>query len=366
MCHMFDSQSYIRVLSSICAALTTLLGSVGIFVSLTIQRRVEKLQDILEEFLDLSYHSDTNITGKMYKLIEKYQMYYLFPDTPSRIIIQYINFSVIVVVVSWATMLAIGVQGAGRLLDLLYLVPIIMSLGILFFYRYLLKNAIFPFGNTLMSPLIPPPVLLRSVSFLSRYVNVSVKSILRQARLRILIQTTGEGNPNVAKVILKEELSFDDYFYYLLILAEDRPVFTAYGELKIEFGNESVTGKPVPAAKNISIPLGYIPVQNLTADEYLARLFIFPRGEKHPIEYLFNLRKQGPIVTMSGDPEISVNYMVTYHVCDDTFEIIEENAEIPFFRQMVESVVINKKRFACCEPFTPNGVSVCNDDIYID
>ena len=69
---MFELQSYLRVILSICGGLLTLLGSVGIFVSLTVQRRVERLQDILEEFMDLSYQSEINLTGKMFKLIEKY------------------------------------------------------------------------------------------------------------------------------------------------------------------------------------------------------------------------------------------------------------------------------------------------------
>jgi len=360
---MFDAQSYLRVLTSIAAALTTLLGSVGIFVSLTVQRRVERLQDILEEFLDLSYNSDTNITGKMYKLIEKYQMHYLFPDTPGRMIIYYINFTIIVVVISWTTILAIGFRWSGGIALLGYLIPIFLALGILIFYRYLLKNAIYPFGNNLMSPLIPPPVQLRNVSFLSRYVNVSVKSILRQARLRLLIKIETGGR---AKVILKEELSFDDYFYYLLITMEGKTIFVSYGDLKMEFGHEPITGKPIPVAKNVSIPLGYIPAGELTGQEYQARFLIFPRGEKHPLEYVFSLQKQGDIIIMSGDPEISVNYMVTYRIQQDKFEIIEETAEIPFFRELAGLTVMNKKRFACCQPFSPGNVAECNEEIYID
>lgn len=361
---MFDSQSYLRVLSSISAALTTLLGSVGIFVSLTVQRRIERLQDILEEFLDLSYHSDSNITGKMFKLIEKYQMHYLFPDTPSKRIIQYINFTIIVVVVSWIAILAVGLKSSsGTTGSLVFLLPVLMGLGIMVFYRYLLKNVIYPFGNNLMSPLIPQPVLLRSVSYLSRYVNVSVKSILRQARLRLLIKKTGE---NQAQVILKKELSFDDYYYYLLLSSEETPVFVAYGELRIDFGTESITGKPIPVAKNISIPLGFIPWERLIANDYDARFFIFPRGEKHPLEYVFNLQKHDGIITMSGDPEISVNYMITYQMDNARLRIVEENAEIPHFQELSHFFVINQVRYSCCEPFTSSEIQECTTDIYID
>jgi len=360
---MFDDQSYLRVLTSISAALTTLLGSVGIFVSLTVQRRVERLQDILEEFLDLSYHSDTNITGKMYKLIEKYQMHYLFPDTPGKLIVQYINFSILVVVILWAAILAAGSYSPVNIITFLYLIPIILGLSIMIFYRHLLKNAIYPFGNNLMSPLIPPPVFLRSVSYLSRYVNVSVKSILRQARLRLLIKNVGA---EMAEVILKEEISFDDYFYYLLLSAEKETLFVAYGELEIDFGKESITGKPIPAAKNVSIPLGSIPTNRLIADSFEARLFIFPRGEKHPLEYVFTLQKHGEIITMSGDPEISVSYMNTYQIENNRLHIVGENAEIPYLRELSQHFVINKARFSCCEPFNASGMIECKEDIYID
>ena len=361
---MFEDHSYLRVLSSVCAALTTLLGSVGIFVSLTVQRRVEKLQDILEEFLDLSYHGDTNITGKMYKLIEKYQMHYLFPDTPGKMIVQYINLTIAVVILSWISILAIGYRYSFERIDPVFLAPLLMGLGILIFYRHLLKNVIFPFGNNMMSPLIPPPIQLRSVSFLSRYVNVSVKSILRQARLRLLIKT--RNNNSLAQVILKEELSFDDYIYYLLIFADAQPVFAAFGELVMEFGSESITGKPIPAARNINIPLGSIDPGKLSAEQYEARLLIFPQGEKHPLEYLFALQKQDNIITMDGDPEISVNYMITYKIDHNRLEIIEENGELPFFRKLMNSTTPGKKRFACCAPFTADMVIPCDEEIYID
>jgi len=352
-----DHASYLPVLSSVSAALITLLGSVGIFVSLTVQRRVEKLQDILEEFLDLSYNGDNNITGKMYRLIEKYQMHYLFPDTPGKMIVQYINLTIIVVILSWVSILAIGYRYYFEKIDPVFLAPMIMGLGILIFYRYLLKNVTFPFGNNLMSPLIPPPVQLRSVSFLSRYVNVSVKSILKQARLRLT---------DLSQVILKEELSFDDYLYYIIILSNDQPIFVAYGELAMEFGYESITRKPIPAAKNINIPLGYIDSGKLSAKKYEARLFIFPRGEKNPLEYSFSLQKHDNIITMTNEPEISINYMITYRIEHNRLEIIEESAELPFFRGLMNSTILAKKRFTCSPPFTPDTVMQCNEEIYID
>lgn len=360
---MDDYQSYLRIITSIIAAVTTLMGSVGIFVSLTVQRRVERLQDILEEFLDLSYHSDINISGKMYKLIEKYQMHYMIPDKPGKIILQYINLTIATVMVSWIIILVTEFRLHYTLSGLFYLAPLFLGIGILVFYRHLLKNVIYPSGNNLMGPLIPPPVQLRSVSFLSRYVNVSVKSLLRQARLRLLIKTHKDGR---AKVILKEELSFDDYLYYIIISANKQPIFVGHGELEIVFGNEAITGKPIPVAKNVSIPLGDVPSELLTEQEYEGRLYVFPRGEKHPLEYIFSLHKQGDIIIMSGDPEISVNYMITYQMGKDKFEIVEENAEIPFFRAMLKNPVIPKKRFYCCSSFSSKNVKLCREEIYVD
>lgn len=360
---MFEDFAYLPVLSSICAALTTLLGSVGIFVSLIVQRRIEKLQDILEEFLDLSYQGDRNITGKMHRLIEKYQMHYMFPDTPGKMIVQYINLTIFVVILSWISILVIGYRYYSQQIEPVFLVPMIMGLGILIFYRHLLKNVIFPFGNNLMSPLIPPPVQLRSVSFLSRYVNISVKSILKQARLRLFIKILNNG---AARVILKEELSFDDYIYYLQIVTNNQPIFIAYGELIMEFGLESITGKPIPAAKNINIPLGTVDLGEQPAKRYEARLLVFPRGEKHPLEYSFNLQKQDRFITMTGDPEISVNYMITYKIDENKLEIIEENAKLPFFRTFMNSTLPARKRFACGPPFTPDKAAACCEEVYID
>lgn len=360
---MFDEQTFYRLVLSIVGAATTLLGSVGIFVSLTIQRRVEKLQDILEEFLDLSYHNDNNITGSMYKLIEKYQMHYMFPDTPVRIIIHYINFTILTVFLSWTAIMIEDITWSWSWMSLLKTIPVLLGLVLLVFYRILLKNIIYPFGNNMMSPLIPPPAQLRSVSFLSRYVNVSVKSILRQARLRLLIKPGPDGQ---AKVILKEEISFDDYLYYLVLSAGATPIFVAYGKLDIHFGNEPVTGKPVPVAKNVNIPMGFIPEEQLTEENYEAKLFIFPKGEKHPLEYVFNLKKQGEIIVMTSDPELSVNYMITYQIDHDKLMILKGEADPPFFTSFFGISFLKGRRFSCLKPVDEDKFQPCSENIYID
>ncbi|MFZ5640981.1 MAG: hypothetical protein ACOY4Q_09875 [Bacillota bacterium] len=361
---MFDLQSYLRVILSLCGGLLTLLGSVGIFVSLTVQRRVERLQDILEEFMDLSYQSETNLTGKMYKLIEKYQMHYLVPKGPSRIIMLYVNLTIVTVILSWSGILLIGYRTPWQWRLMLYVLPVITGLGILLFYRFLLKNAINPVANALLSPLIPPPTHLRSVSYLSRYVNVSVKSILKHARLRLLVKTADSG----AVVLLKEELSFDDYFYFLHMQDEDnRPVFTGFGELKMFFGQEAITGKPVPAARNVNVPLGFIKAPVSEDKTFEARFLIFPWGEKHPIEYIFRMHSRQSNIVMADEPEISVNYMITYRVRQNRLEIIEDKTKLAYFRELAPGFILDNRRryLPGGDVCLPETVQICEQPIYI-
>ncbi len=370
---MFELQSYLRVILSICGGLLTLLGSVGIFVSLTVQRRVERLQDILEEFMDLSYQSEINLTGKMFKLIEKYQMHYLLPEGPSRIIMFYVNITIVIVILSWSGVLLCGYSPPLQWQGLLFILPVLTGLGILLFYRFLLKNAINPVANALLGPLIPPPTHLRSVSYLSRYVNVSVKSILKHARLRLVVKSTESG----VTVLLKEELSFDDYFYFLNLQNEaNHTLFTGFGEIKMVFGHEPITGKPVPAARNVSVPLGFIapeanlpgPGDNFPDDAgFEARFLIFPWAEKHPIEYVFRMHGRQSNIVMADEPEISVNYMITYRIRQNRLEIIEDQTKLPCFRELAPVFSLdNRRRYWSDGEFCrPESVKICEQPIYI-
>lgn len=351
-----------RLVLSIVSAATTLLGSVGIFVSLTVQRRVERLQDILEEFLDLSYHSDINITGKMYNLIEKYQMHYMFPDTPVKVILHYINFTIITVILSWVVIMAEDLRWYDWF-TIINAIPLFFGFALLFFFRNLLKSLIYPFGNNLMSPLIPPPSRLRSVSFLSRYVNVSVKSILRQARIRLVIKNIKEKQ---AKVVLKEELSFDDYIYYLIIQGSNAPLFVAFGKLRVSFDNEPITGKPVPVAKNVNIPMGVIPSENLKENFMEAKLFVFPRGEKHPVEFFFRLKKQGDVTMMITEPEVSVNYMITYRIEKDKLHTISDEIKYPFLDIFCGKPLNGVKKYWYGNDLNPENIENCTEKAYID
>lgn len=359
---MFDFESYHKVLISVTAGLLTLLGSVGIFVSLIIQRRVERLQDILEEFMDLSYHEDINLTGKMYKLIEKYQMHYLLPDGPSKKITTYINITITIVIISWTSTLLVNFQLPIKAQTIFYSLPIFSGLGVLIFYRQLIKKTISPIDNSLLSPIIPPPKQLRSVSFLSKYVNVSVKSILKQARFRIICKSFGKED----MVLLKEELSFDDYYYYLVI-GDEKPYFIGFGQLKIDFGIEPITGKPVPAAKNVNIPLGYIDLKTFPDEPVKATLYIFPEGEKHPVEYSFTLEKHQGIVKIVENPEITVNYVLTYSIKKDYLNILHHQNTIHGFQCFSPYFKLTGGRWYTTDlDYQKKKVNRCDEAIFID
>ncbi len=360
---MFELQSYVRVLLSVCSGLLTLLGSVGIFVSLTVERRIERLQDTLEEFIDLSYHSSQNLTGQMYRLIEKYQMYYQLPDSPSKKIIGYINLTIASVIALWLGVLVLEVIPPWTWTTVIYLLPISIGFGLLYYYRYLLKNAINPTGSNLFSPLIPPPTQLRSISFLSAYVNVSVKTILKHARLRLVIKSNG----HKTQVILKEELSFDDFFYFVELISDSKRIFAGFGEISLVFPPERITGKPVPVIKNVNIPLGDIDLSSINSERLQSKLYVFPRGEKHPVEYHFTINYQGGRVTSIDEPEINVNYMILYKIAGQTFELLDSNAGNETFERSARHFALNKRRFFWLfENDQAAELKECMENAYVD
>ncbi len=191
---MFLINYYILIALSICTGLLSLLASVGIFVSLTVQRRVERLQEILEQLIDQTYEQERNLTGNIYRLIEKYQMYYLLPDSPSRTIMRYIDSTIIVVTLIFSGLLFISYKPPLHPGILLYALPIATGFGLFIFFRRLLKNAINPLDNRLFNTIIPPPFKLHSISFLSSYVNASTLSILKQVRLSVVIRNQKKKN----------------------------------------------------------------------------------------------------------------------------------------------------------------------------
>ncbi|WP_366922811.1 hypothetical protein MFMK1_003288 [Metallumcola ferriviriculae] len=370
---MFTHTSYIFILLSITAGLLTLLSSVGIFVSLIIQRRVERLQDILEELTDQSYQEDLNLSGKIYNLIEKYQMQYLLPDKPSKTIVNYMDLTISVVITFWAATLVLSYQPPWHWQSLVSLFPMIVAFVLMFFFRQLLKNAINPLNNQLLNAIIPPPVKLRSVSFLSHYVNVSVKSILKQARLNLVVRKQSSLKADcdtLGAVVLKEELSFDDFLYYCRLHTGNHNLFLGFGQIAITFPKDDITNKPVPIQRNVNIPLGRTYWHILPHKDFLSvQLLVFPRGEKYPIEYNFDLREENDYFVSWEEPMARINRSIIYQVTEQGKVILRDGLdEAPYLKHIQDSLAFDGKRRFVVNPgaeLEPDEVKHCDETVFV-
>ncbi|NLT95011.1 MAG: hypothetical protein GXW85_05665 [Clostridia bacterium] len=338
---MFNHTLYPFIVISMIGGLLTLLSSVGIFISLIIQRKVERLQAILEEFIDLSYQSDLNLSGKMFNLIEKYQMHYILPANPRRIIMGYMNITIGLTAAFWLSLYFLSFEGPFRWISILYLLPLVALTLIMFWFRKLLKYVINIENTPLLGAIIPAPKRLRSISYLSSFINVSVKSVLKQARLSLLLKKYGEENNEPWTVVLKEELSFDDFFYFVICSTEKDTVFVSFGEIIFDFPNDAITGKPSPIKKNLNIPLGEA-VMNVEPEELKAHILIFTRGEKHPINYLFKLKKGGKNYYAPADnPEVTIDHQITYCIEDNKIILLKNESPLPFIKEFAHLFNLN-------------------------
>lgn len=321
------SELYLFVMLSLGSGTLGMVGSTGIFVSLVVQRRMTRLQDILEEYLELPFHENQNLSRQMVNLVKKYQNHYLFPHNPSKSILLFLDFSLLLVGTLWflVTYMAVGTP-----MRPLLLLPAVFVNILLLIFRRLFMHAINPTLTALLDPIIPPPHQLRSVSFLSRYVNVSVKSILAQARLNICIRPDGQ-------VRLKKELSFDDYFLYLTLSTGNNPnrtIFAACGEINLSFPPDPITKKPVPLVRNVEVPLSCskpdFPLLEVTKENpLLARLLILPQGEKHPIQYDYTLELEDGWFHSCLAPDVTVQSGIIYRVEDNRLEIVAGRNQMP-------------------------------------
>lgn len=362
---MFKATVYPYVVLSVTAGLLTLLGSVGIFISLIIQRRVERLQAILEEFIDLSYQGETNLTGKMHILIEKYQMHYILPQHPRSVISIYIDITLGLVMSYWLGLLFWSYQSPWNWISLLELVPLFIGFATMLFFRWLLKNTI-SLEKPFLDSIIPHPTKLRSVSYLSKFVNVSVKSLLKQARLTFML-VKEEKNESSLKVILKEELSFDDFFYYLVIAHKDSVQFTSFGEIKFYFANDSITGKPCPVQRNLNIPLGNLILADEELQELRAEFLIFAKAEKHPIQYTYYLKQGTSYLSPTSSPEVTVNHQITYCYQGKKINIVECQTQIENFCDLIHLFRIDGHRyFINALTKDKNNPEMCQEEIFID
>ncbi|SMB80110.1 hypothetical protein SAMN00017405_0837 [Desulfonispora thiosulfatigenes DSM 11270] len=340
---MFSKVFYPYIITSMISGLLTLLGSVGIFISIILQRKVERLQAILEEFIDLSNNNNMNLSGKMYNLIQKYQMHYILPQNPRRIILIYLNATLGLALTLWTLLYFLIYEGPFIWITVFYLLPLVGIILIMGWFRRLLYYLISIDSTPLLSSIIPPPKKLHSVSYLSSYINLSVKSVLRQARLSLLIKqenTTGTKNPWV--VTLKEELSFDDFHYFLVISDKDCPLFISFGEILFDFPIDSITGKPCPIKKNINVPIGNFIVDNLS-DDLNACLLIFTRGERNPLKYDLDLKFSNNYYTPASDLDISIEHQITYSIENNQINILENESSLPFIKELSSMFILNNK-----------------------
>ncbi|MDW7674219.1 MAG: hypothetical protein SCK28_06765 [Bacillota bacterium] len=371
---MFKFESYLAIALAINSGALTLLGSVGIFVSLVIQRRVERLQDILEEFMDLSYHQNINLTGKMYKLMQKYQMQHMLPDKPSQTILTYIDLTTLFVIISWLVLIIMTFTPPWTASSVIYIAPLVWGLVLMIIFRQLLKYAINPVRNQLLQTIIPPPVKLRSVTFLSSYINVSVLAILQQARLsmvvRLNVTSFYEGKSIPGEVILKQELSFDDFFYYLQIKAGSKPFFLGIGGLEVSFPNDPLTGKPVPIQRNVNIPLGKITLDP-AINTLTAEMLLFVQGEKHPLKYVFELHREGKVFCLEDEPLTQIYTGITYKINQDRLELIENQFQSSWLEELLPHFKLNSKRMYGTgksineHPLELNALHCCDEEVYI-
>lgn len=175
----------------------------------------------------------------------------------------------------------------------------------------------------MFNSIIPSPRYLRSIAFLSSYINVSVKTIIQQARPAPVLR---EQSPNTWEVTLKEELPFDDYHYFFTLTDENKVSFWSYGHILIELAADPITGKPRPTARNLNIPLGEI-TNNLRLLKPEVILLIFPKGEKHPIQFHYLLKQVDSAYFAPGSPEITTNHLILYNfIGKNTLNILLNDA----------------------------------------
>ncbi|PKM90681.1 MAG: hypothetical protein CVU87_01585 [Firmicutes bacterium HGW-Firmicutes-12] len=365
---MIITDLYIYIILSIAGGLLTLLGSVGIFISIIVQRRLDRLQEILEEFINLSYRSEINLTGHMYNLIEKYQMNYIFPQKPHFLILRYIDINIFFIILLWTGSLLSFFQPPLRPFLFLQLLPLAIGIYASFFFRRLLRNTLSP-GNPLLETIIPSPIKMRSISYLSHYVNLSVKSILKQARLSLHLQLYPEKNGNTTvRVLLKEELSCDDFFYYLILQDNKDTLFISLGEIIFHFSPDPITGKPVPVCRNLNVPLGLFSMQESPQD-LSAKLLIFTRGEKHPVLYSYLLEKGTGFFFSICNPDIMVNHQILYKINNEQIKILANSTSIPYFNELSSFFHLDATRYYLNSPASSNVSSplkTCSDGVFID
>lgn len=363
---MFQTNLYILILLSISSTLVGLLGSTSIFVSLIVQRRVERLQEIFEDLINLSFNEEKNLTSEIYELINRYQMHYILPHGPSNTITWYIDFSIMFTIVMWIIAIVFAIKGSITFLTIILLILLAFCFPILLFFRKLLINAIKPLDNKMFNSILPPPVKLRSISYLSNYVNISVKALLKQSRLNISIErkASEKEHPSIrGKVVLKQELSFDDYYYYISIYDDKKTYFVGYGYLDLNFPPDSITKKPMPIQRNINVTLGYLLWNNLS--EYLTvSLLVFPLGDKNPIQFDYSMLRDGSFFVPYKETRCFVNQNIVYKIDNHNIKLISHESNLPYLAKIFNFFSKSNERCFIQEPykvFNQQRIQICSE-----
>ena len=363
---MFAIDYYILILLSISGTLLGLLGSTSIFVSLIVQRRVERLQEIFEDLINLSFNEEKNLTSEIFQLINRYQMHYILPHGPSNTITWYIDFSIVITILMWILSIIFSIYGSVTPITLLLLLPLTFCILILLFFRKLLINAINPLDNPLFNSILPSPVKLRSISYLSNYVNISVKALLKQSRLNISIErkTSERNHPSIkGKVVLKQELSFDDFYYYISIYDDKNSNFVGYGYLDLTFPPDSITKKPIPILRNINITLGYLLWENLNHNLTVS-LLIFPLGEKNPIQFNYDMVRDGSFFVPHKDARCFINQNIVYKIEKGQIKLLSHESSLPYLAKAFAFFEKRNERYFVQEPykgFSRLNVQICSE-----
>ncbi len=363
---MFETNFYILILLSISGTLLGLLGSTSIFVSLIVQRRVERLQEIFEDLINLSFNEEKNLTSEIFQLINRYQMHYILPHGPSNTITWYIDFSILITITMWILSIIFAISGSITPSTLLLLLPLTLCFIILLFFRKLLINAINPLDNQLFNSILPSPVKLRSISYLSNYVNISVKALLKQSRLNISIErkSSERNRPSIkGRVVLKQELSFDDFYYYISIYDDKKANFVGYGYLDLTFPPDSITKKPIPILRNINIALGYLLWGDLN-HHLTVSFLIFPLGEKNPIQFNYDMVRDGSFFVPKKDTRCFINQNIVYKIEKEQLKLLNHESNLPYLAKSFAFLGKKNERCFVQEPykgFKRQMVQLCNE-----
>jgi len=363
---LFDTNFYILILLTISGTLLGLLGSTSIFVSLIVQRRVERLQEIFEDLINLSFNEEKNLTSEIFQLINRYQMHYILPHGPSNTITWYIDFSIVITLSMWIISIIFAINGSITSITLLLLLPLTFCFFILLFFRKLLINAINPLDNQLFNSILPSPVKLRSISYLSNYVNISVKALLKQSRLNISIErkTSERDHPSIkGKVVLKQELSFDDFYYYISIYDDRKTNFVGYGYHDLTFAPDNITKKPIPILRNINITLGYLLWDDLN-NHLIVSLLIFPLGEKNPIQFNYDMQRDGSFFVPNKDTRCFINQNIVYKIEKKQIRLLNHESNLPYLAKVFTFFSRKNERCFVQEPykgFKRQKIQVCSE-----